>query len=731
MSSRPIPYGSVPNKDFESNDTPYLGTKLGIITRVDELHLKVDVKVISGSDERYELDMTQAMAGPRSFLGGIPEVNSLVIIGYRRRKRQIYDAVILGYVPVGSLLGLKFDPFAPIPPNELDPADAADATKIFGKNFRYKRIKGQSGDIFGMSSRGAEMHLSKDVRLTNRAGDLFELRDVDRTLISQTIHRVESDSAAYLFSGPVRRGAMNLPLQVFTKDADGNPSKVIKDPTSTPLRYFGGDELGAFGIPPTTLVNAQTKTALDRVNDTNEFPPVTFSNGRQAFYASSSPATNFEDPLNGGALRTFTERRLEIRHEADLLQEVLDEIDGFSVDRPRAYIEQVLGTVVGNDAASTLGQRQYGRVLKPKVFEDFDQIASPIPGFALEECLRPPSTSVDEALTMAAAYLLRIKPPRSSSKSDFAFAVSKQGKVFANIPGSASESYLAKNVSAEINMEGALKARIGAASPDRYSIHLTTEGGIFLDVGSNADGQCLTMNYRGAVKNIFRGGGNSVDDVAHSLDVQGNAESHISGNDTQVVNGKYLKTVSGGYNVKADAIKMNALNGFTAMLGGWSTLISGKTQNHFAQLVIETIALGGKLSTVLAGAVIETLVAGAKTTNVLAGATTFNNPAGAFTVTVGTGAVSITTASGAVALSTGAGAMSIAAGGGAVAITAGLAMNLTATTAISLAAPQVLLGGPAAALGIARGLPMMPPGSPSLDWITGLPLQGSAVMRSI
>jgi len=35
--------------------------------------------MITGSEERFELDLTQAMAGPRSFLGGIPEKNSLVI----------------------------------------------------------------------------------------------------------------------------------------------------------------------------------------------------------------------------------------------------------------------------------------------------------------------------------------------------------------------------------------------------------------------------------------------------------------------------------------------------------------------------------------------------------------------------------------------------------------------------------------------------------------------------
>jgi hypothetical protein len=717
--------GKTPNKDFASNDQPFTGIKVGIITRIDEHHFKADVRIISGSEERFELDLTQALAGPRSFLGGIPEVNSMVLIGYRRRHKQIYDAVILGYLPMGNHIGLKFDPLAAIPPSEVSGEDAAEVKKIYGGTVRYKRVRGQQGDILGMSSSGAEFRLSKDVYFTNRAGDSFELRDVDRTLVTQALYRVHSDSAAYTFSGAVRRGAMNLPGYAFRADKDGNPTKVLKDESE---RYRGRDELEATGVPPTTFSNT-SGTVLDRINDDTEFPPTTYNNNRQTFFASAAPATDFEDTKNGGTLRAFTERRMEVRHETDLSTEVLDEIDGFGVDRPRAYIEQVFGTTVGNDPYSSMGQRQYARVLKPKIFEDFDQTAAPS-GFRMEECIRPPSTSVDEALTMAGGYLFRMAPPRAASRNEFALAVSKQGKLFLNVPGSTVENYSAKNISAEVNMAGALKMRLGAAAPDRVSLHMTLEGGIFLDVGSNSNGECITTNFRGAIKNVFKGG-NSVDGVAHSVDVQGNTEKVVSGNDIQAVKGLYQKSVDGGYNILANSVKLNGLNGYTGNFGSFNAVVSGKSQTMCAQLVKETIATGGKTSTILAGLSSESIIAGTKSVSVGAGATSFSNAAGAFSVAVGTGSVSVTTGAGAVTLSTAVGSMSISAGLGMVSITAGLAMNLTALIGISLTAVQVLLGAPVAPLGVARGLAMMPPGSPSLDWITGLPLQGSAMIRAI
>lgn len=716
-------FGKTPGKAFADTNDPFAGTRVAVVTRVDAHNMKCDLRVLTGGGDRYEVDLTQAIAGPRSFLGGIPEVGSLVIVGARRKHKNLHEVVILGYIPVGLTTGLRFDPFSGINPDEVDAEDRVNAQKAYGGTIRYKRIKGQPGDIMGMSASGAEWILSKDVRMINRAGDLFELRDSDRTLVAQAVHQVHSDSGSYFFSGPIRRGLMNLPRDLFEKDKSGAITKKLKPEKAS---YFGADELAGLGAANAKFANASTRTVIDRINDDEEFPPSTFSNGRQVYYASYRPAEGIE--TFGSDNNVFVERRVEIRHVTDLTQPVLDEIDGFTTTPYYPYIESVQGTVVGNDAFSSGGQQQYARVLKPRIFDDFH---SRVGKFDLEDCIRTPGNATgDEARTMAGAFYWRMTPPTGNPNGPhFVAAVSKQGKLFLNVPGSRVENYQAKNVSAEINMEGALKMKLGAAAPDNISLHLVCEGGIHVEFGADSEGRSITTSYRGTVKNEYKGT-NDTDDVAHSEAVQGNSEKSISGNYTKTVQGAVQQKVSGGYNLQASKMGVSALNGYTATLGEYNVTVTGKTQYNYALIKNELIAGGGHLKTVMAGGELTNLLAGAKVTNVAAGAWSTQVGTGAINLTTGLGAMSLSTGAGAVSLATAAGAVAVTAGAGAVAITAGLAVNITAPS-VAVNAAQIMLGGPAAVLGVNRGFPAMPPGVPTPDYLFGIPHLGSASVRTI
>lgn len=712
--------GYVPGKEFADTSEPF-ALRLALVTRVDEVNMKADLRVLTGGGDRFEVDLTQAMYGPRSFLGGVPELNSVAIIGYRRVHKHLRDAVILGYLPVGNKSGARFDPFSPYDPAEAASEDLAAVKDLLGSPTRFKRLALKRGDLGGMSASGSEFVLSKGVTLTNRAGDFLELRDSDRTFITQAVHRVEADSGVKRISGPIRRGGFFLPDDVFRED------RQLKSEADG---YYGRDELQAAGpgAPggPAKFSNA-TGEVLEIFNDFREFPPVTYSNGRRVHYPPTSPGVSIEDP--DAAADAYVEARTELYHTSDLSQDVLEEIDGFSASRRMPYIEQVLGTVVGNDLNSTQGQRQYGRILKPRLFPDF--ISRKLGSFSLAEIDRQPTAPDVETLTSAGAFLFRIRPPRSTGSNAFVASVSKQGKLFLNIPGSQVEDYPSgtKKISAELNLEGALKAFIGASNPDRISAHITAEGGIHLDVGRDAAGNALTITYRSGTKVIYEGNPND-DDVTSSTQVRGIKETSITGAETKTIEGSKSTIVSGQYNVKSDRFTVNTFNGYSANVGELNMLVSGKSQWQLAQAVIETIVTGGKASTILAGGLITTVGAGAIATTASAGAISFAAPSGAYSVTVGTGAISITTSSGAVALTTGSGAMTLSAGGGAISITAGLALNLTASTSVVVTAPTILLGGPTAALGVCRGVPSLPPGTPTLDPITGAPLFGAATVFS-
>lgn len=716
--------GKTPGHQFSTDD--YM-IKVAMVQRVDEVNLKADLKILSGSaTERLEVPLTQAMSGPRSFWGGIPEVNSLVIIGYRRIQSKVQEVNILGYLPTAIRTSWRFDPVAPDNPTSVSASTASTFKALFGETTRFKRLYMKPGDVGGMSSDGSEFVMSKDIRMMNRAGDLLELREDDRTSVMSSIHSVNTQAGVRRIAGPIRRSAFYLPEDIFEEDGT-----LKSDDTEPP--YYGQDELQEAGPGPTAgeeprFANTQGEV-LNIFNDFTTYKPTTYPSGKKAHYPPTIRGGSIDD-LDSAA-DAFVEDRMEMSHTSDLVQEVLEEIDGFSVDRRLPYIERVYGTTVGNTLNSTDGQRQYAQVLKPKLFEDF---SSKRPGkFTLNAVDRSPTSPDLEVNTSAGAYMLRIRPPQGASGLDgaYAHAVSKQGKVFLQIPGSKVEDYASgsNNVSAEVSMMGALKAYIGASNPDRISAHLTFEGGVHLDIGRDSQGNAVTVQYHSGVKTIADGNPNQ-DDVAREEETRGTRVTNITGQDKTSIDGTRNTVISGMDRHDVDRYNLNAFSGMSLNAGELNGMISGKTQYNFAQQYKETVALGGKQCTILAGGDTQTILAGSKSTTVAAGSTTFTNTAGSFAVNVGTGSYGVTVTSGAISMTTAAGAMSFSAASGAVSLT-GLSLNMTATTAINFTAPQYLVGGPAAVLGVCRGNPAMPPGSPSLDIITNIPLFGSSVFRSI
>jgi len=734
--------GNWGGKDFQGNDNPETPLRIGVITRVDEIAMKADVMVLGlGQGDQKELNLVQAMSGPRSFWGGVPEVNSLVVLAYRPKegKKRARELMILGYLPTATQTGFKFDPVSADDPTSVTADEQALYDQLFSPTYRTKRLKLRSGDVGGMSADGSELVLNRSIQMVNRAGDMIELRDAERLLITQSINAFHSASGVKQQFGPVRRTAFYLPADIFqgndvTKplvEAPGGDNPAAANPISPQLQehYFGQSVLESLGPgnpgDPTKYANT-SGVVNPYFNQTAEFPPVTYASGRKAFFAATVPASNFESPLSPAD--AFTEHRIELKHTTDTVQDVLDEVDGFTIDtyHPRTYIEHVLGTVVGNDPNTDDGMNTYGRVLKPALFDNWQ--SSSLGRFKMLEATRTAGTSDTEVNFQAGAFLFKINPPAGNDEDNpFAVAVSKQGKTYVNIPGSTSEDTYdgTKNVSLEASLAGGLKAYIGKESLSGESIHLFCEGSVHVEFGPDSRGKGFTPIYHCSVDAQYQGG-NDNDNNALSESVRGNQRMAVTGDSVTTVNGSHYVICDGAVSAHATNIVHNATSGYSINTDEYNGTIMGKTQVNYGLIVMETIAAGGRSTTILAGGQITSVVAGAVVTTVAGGAMT--NTVGAAYALTAAGAA--TTSAGGAISQTAAGAFSATAGA-ALAATATLAATITSGVACSLVAPQSLLGGPAAVLGIARGLPMMPPGTPSLDWITGLPLQGSALNRSI
>jgi hypothetical protein len=313
----------------------------------------------------------------------------------------------------------------------------------------------------------------------------------------------------------------------------------------------------------------------------SEFPPVTYSNQRKVFLASSSANANPESPLTPGDI--YTEHRIEIKHNTDLVQEVLDEIDGFNVDVVQpggggsSYIEHVMGTVVGNDPHSTDGMATYGRVLKPTLFDSW---STPSPGvFKLIETNRSTMVADTEVNFEAGAYLFRITPPEANSEDDvFAACISKQGKVYLQIPGSVREDTYdgTKNVSVEAEFGGGIKARIGKEALTGESVRVFCEGSIHFEVGADARGKGFTPVYHCSVDATYLGG-NDNDNNALSESIQGNARRAVTGDDVHTVNGSSHLIVDGQITVQGTRVLINGISGYTLNAEEENKLIAGKT----------------------------------------------------------------------------------------------------------------------------------------------------------
>jgi hypothetical protein len=318
------------------------------------------------------------------------------------------------------------------------------------------------------------------------------------------------------------------------------------------------------------------------------------------------------------------------------------------------------------------------------------------------------------------ARLFRVISPTSSNQ--YAFGVSKEGRVFVHIPKSRVGTPDMKGKSVDLNIQGLVKAIIGADSNSRNtSLDLKLVGGLNIDIGRNEAGNSIEVTLHGGVLRRIMNNPSS-NAPAFQDQIGGSSLRTISATDMAIVGGNSIEEIGGDKSIVATSVLNNAgAGGYkVTSAGDWGMTILGKTQHQFAQLQQSTWALG-KMSMILAGIDTKTHLAGAYTHTIVAGAYSTTVATGAVSFTAAAGAMSFTVGAGSFSATVGAGALSLTAAGGPVSITSGLINSITAATMNVLTAPMHKIGASVAGFCMA-GIPG-PPG-PMIDYLLGIPHLG-------
>jgi len=735
----------------------------GRIVHVDTETMVCSVAFDSMRGERQDIPLpAPGGSGPRSWAGIIPEVGTKVIIGWKKfDNRGNHTPYIIEFLTSGIFPAREYEPYSSVDPNEaaeilLDfPEYEDDPHANFGVT-RLKARKGYPGDFIASSSSGSDFILDRDAFVTNRAGNEFRLRDSDQTSILNVRNEFVTNAAGYYRRGLIKRSALNLLPDLFPVnhvtgkpyaiinpgkeangvDEDGDP--LDRNPAYNILHNFGliqndGSPNFSVSTSPELLALLESNPELvseffggsDALPGVLNYPYVVHPDGQRASYIVQGSATQGFNvtPVS------YTEDRFEMRMIDDGVMKVTDEVDGFQIDPPYpVFIEDVRGTVVGNDFHTASGRSQYGRILGMKIFNSSkDKKVADNPVIDPLDVI----SRLEDVDFVGLARLFAIRHPTTSNQ--YVFGVTKEGRVMIHVPMAHHGEADDVGRSIDLNVVGMMKAIIGASpNHEHKSVDLKLEGGLELEIGRFASdpavtdksakgGESVRIELHGGVTHIVHG--DPITGLAYSGVMGGSTLERINGTKMAIASGSVVSESGAEMSNKGQKMTDNAGPGGYSLscAGDRSETVLGKTQAHYAQVCNYFFALGRislvltavDSTTVLAGSIARTLVSGASMADTVI--------TGNMTKTVATGNMSSFVGTGSWSALCGSGAMSLTAGGGPVSVTSGAAVAISAASNISLTSPTTKIGVVPVGFLVA-GIPG-PPG-PHLDYITGLPILG-------
>mgnify|MGYP006928157744 CR=1 FL=1 len=518
-----------------SNPERSLALAVARVTEVDYEEMFVTLRTAVGAKdaERVPVPITFPGVGNRHFFGAMPEIGDYCIVGWMPQESSnpqgTKTPVILSWIVPGVWTGRDWMTTAPFEEGEYPMTSKRERDVTSGQldRHRHKLLGLNPGNIAASSSQGADLILTESVLIANRRGNEIRLRDQDQALVVRSLQQFHAMAGARTYSGMVQRDALLLqPIMVSDgKEWDGDAqvrasgatitegdlpthtsmvdgvlypaTPLIKPPTFTGV----GSSLlkAAEGIDPYEFLKGGG--LIDEHGDVvPDLPSVDGYYGGKPIFRVARALDGSNAILSADA-DTLTEWRVEVAHTSDGRLPVTEQTDMFDADRvcpagldsPQrsknaAYIEYVLGSVVGNDPWSATGRTQYGLPLVASVFAGGD-----IPQPRLDAIQKKSAKRQATPIEHHAATLFKITPLQGGAQTWW--SINKSGQLKAAIAGSPTEN------SVEVALKGGMKLHMGG------HLRLILEKGISFGgaTGRVEDNVGAELSSAGGAINIFGG----------------------------------------------------------------------------------------------------------------------------------------------------------------------------------------------------------------------------------
>lgn len=601
------------------------------ITRVDSKSLTVDIRTLNGNSDTYEnVPLTFPSAGARHFIGAIPQVNDLCIIGYANAESGFNRTpYIVSWLVPGYNVGYDWLVTQVTDPDQLEynPKTELELQGLYGKR-RHKLRQMDQGNVVLSSSQGSDIILGEGLTLANRRGNELILRDSDQSLVIRTLQQFHAGSGFRIYGGMVQRDANLLPSWLVDDGVDYSNPKQLSD-EGEPLTLdeldlsdnsgqvkladvFSSDEIRFGGVDPKSTL--QKGLFIDEEGQLIDSRSV---NG--AVYGGKNFFRVSKDLNNGvvdASMDTFTEYRIEVSHTTDGTLPVTEQTDGIDIDRlplsntgdsstkdlnsnnkskNSAMVEMVMGTVIGNDLINN--PESYGVPIIASIHDEHG-----LPNPVLKPA--PPNTPIEQHL----AWLVKVNNPTGTTPPAF-MGITKGGALKSYFPGKGSDTYEEyyesgrittlntgiKGVSQKFQVEGSFEvAHNGEGSKkDNTGIKFESQTGfVRLFAGgfsSQLDGRVglslETPNTIEALSNVFRLRNTSTNIEGLQFNVNVSDSTNLSLSTANIntedynttVNGTKTDTIHGAYNIQFtkpagidNVFSVSSLNGgyeFTTRIG--------------------------------------------------------------------------------------------------------------------------------------------------------------------